>query len=91
MTESEKQDSIFLNNFISERDGILESPETRYAIDIVEHPQLDHITFYPDNSVYKMWDSDGNYFTFKALDYSEEIEEKLVPEVMKLYKRNVPR
>lgn len=89
MTEEEYRDSIFLRKFLEERNYTLESAETRYVIDLIEHPQLNHILFHPDISVYEMWDSDGNYFTFKALDYSQEKETEIASLVKKLYKRNI--
>lgn len=87
MTEEEKKDSLELLDFIMERHQTLESPETRYATDIHEHPQINHVIFHADSSTYEMWDRDGTYFTFTALTYSVDVEMRLGEEIKKMYKR----
>lgn len=87
MSEEERQDSTNLQVFITERGCLLESAETCYATDIFEHPQINHVIYHPDNSHYEMWDIEGNYFCFQALNYNEETNKELEPQVKKLYKR----
>ena len=87
MTDEEKRDSLILFNFILEREARLEGPETRYATDLTEHPQIDHVRFIPENNRYEMWDREGTYFSFEALPYDPNKEEELEGELKKLYKR----
>ena len=90
MSDEERLDSINLYNFIEERNGVLEASETRYAIDTNEHPQINHIIYHAGGSKYEMWDKEGKYFTFKALEYNLEKEQMLEENIKKLYKRNIP-
>lgn len=83
MTNEEKKDSKLLMQFINERNGILENYETIYAIDISLHPQIDHIQFNVANNLYEMWDKEGNYFRFLALNYKETKNEYYLKKLKK--------
>ena len=72
MTDKERQDSRILLQFIAERNFVLECQEILYVIDIRLHPQLDHIRFNVGSSEYEMWDKEGCYFKFTALNYDEK-------------------
>ena len=56
---------------INLRNGILGGDELNLVISPQENPQLDHITYDSGNMEYKMWDNQGQYFHFKAMDYEE--------------------
>jgi len=57
---------VELKQYIDERNGQLNSNETRFVTDINLHPQLNHITFNPWNSSYDMWDNLGNHYHFEV-------------------------
>ena len=75
MTYEEKENSRQLLQYILERNCVLESHELLYAVDLRLHPQLDHIEFHDVNNEYKMWDKEGCFFNFIALNYKETREE----------------
>lgn len=73
MTYQEKEDSLRLKEFIEERGGVLEREELLYIMDRNLHPQINHIQLVSaDENKYEMWDYEGNYFTFVALNYWEK-------------------
>lgn len=72
MTKEEIIDSENLLNFIRNRDYILETEELLYVTDLRLHPQLDHICFNSSSSEYSMWDKNGNFFNFFALNINEK-------------------
>lgn len=93
MTDEDRQDSAELLKFIEERGYVLHAPETRYASNVFEHPQLDHVELTRGSAgeyLYNMWDPDGNHFSFQALEYNPEDEEIYEPQMKKLYKRRNP-
>lgn len=57
---------VELKQYIDERNGVLNTEETKFAIDIDIHTQLDHVSYNPWNHSYDMWDNLGNYYHFKV-------------------------
>ena len=49
-----------LDYYIRSRYGQLSSDEILQVIDTSKNPQLNHIVY--ENSVWKVWDIDGNYY-----------------------------
>ena len=56
--------SYEIKQYLKNRNYELSSDEILDMIDISKNPQIDHIIY--DNSIYQMWDNDGNYFKFKS-------------------------
>lgn len=67
-----------IQQLINLRNGILGGDELLIAISPQENPQLDHITYDSGNMEYKMWDNQGQYFNFKAMNYQEAKQKGLV-------------
>ena len=70
-----RNDSLKLKEYILQRQSILEFEEILYVININLHPQINHITYNSGTNEYTMWDCDGNYFNFIALNYGEKRED----------------
>lgn len=49
--------------YISVRNGELSNDEIKYITDTDRNPTLNHIIC--ENSLWQMWDCDGNYYEFK--------------------------
>ena len=52
--------------FIKSHNYQLKGKDIEQVIDIQKNPQLTRVKFDNSKSIYEMWDSFGNYFTFKA-------------------------
>lgn len=72
MYSHEIQEYIKLRNYLIGGDDLLT------LTSIEENPQLNHIIYHPDSSSYEMWDRDGEYFNFKAMNYEEAKQKGLV-------------
>lgn len=55
-----------LKKYIDERNGVLNSQEINFVIDINLHPQLNHITYNPWDCSYDVWDCEGNHYHFSV-------------------------
>ena len=55
-----------IREFIKRHNNQLKGKEIEAVIDIQKNPQLTRVKFDNSKSMYEMWDSFGNYFTFKA-------------------------
>lgn len=68
MYPHELQDFIKIHNFELGNKDLLK------AISIKENPQLNHIVYHPNNSIYEMWDRYGNYYNFKAKQFAKKLK-----------------
>jgi len=55
-----------IREFIKKHNNQLKGRDIEAVIDIRKNPQLTRVKFDNAHSTYEMWDSFGNYFTFKA-------------------------
>lgn len=76
MNNAEKTDSKNLLQYIKSRNNYLNQEEILFAVNLFLHPQLNHIYFNSETFEYHMWDSDGNYFTFKAIQIDDDFSLK---------------
>lgn len=53
-----------IEKYIGERNGRLSKDEIFYILDYSHNPQIDHVVC--NNKQYKVWDYDGNYYTFEV-------------------------
>ena len=58
---------VELKQYIDERNGVLDSEETKFVIDVKLHPQLNHVSFNQGDCSYDMWDNLGNYYHFSVI------------------------
>ncbi len=72
-------------NYINVRRNVLETQEVIYVTNINLHPQINHIIFHPEDNKYEMWDKNGNYFSFIALDFNVKREEYFGYSLKKTY------
>lgn len=64
--------------YIKLRNYLLGGDELLLVTSIEENPQLNHIKFNVGESTYDMWDNEGTYFGFKAMNYEEAKQKGLV-------------
>lgn len=55
-----------ISDFLKKHNNELQGKDILQVIDINKNPQLTRVKFDNSNSTYEMWDSFGNYYTFKA-------------------------
>lgn len=67
-----------LENFIKSRNYVLGGDDLSKVISPLENPQINRITYHPENNSYSISTSDNFFFNFKAMSYEEAKEKKLV-------------
>ena len=67
-----------LEYFIKSRNYILGGDDLSRVINPIESPQINRITYHPENSSYTISTNDNYYFNFKAMPYEEAKKRNLV-------------
>ena len=86
MSDKGKRGNMYpeeLQQFIKDRNYYLGGDDLLKAISIKENPQLNHIVYHPNNSIYEMWDRYGNYYEFTPMPYEEAKQKGLVKTLTK--------
>lgn len=72
-----------IEQFLKERNYYIGGDDLSYITNIKNHPQLKHIEYNPYENKYKMWDGEGNYYSFTPMPYKEALEKGLVKDKYK--------